>query len=44
MTLIMHYGIEQGGIKTKAQKEAEQKKNVDGLVKMFGLKDNRSKE
>ena len=40
----MHYGIEQGGIKTKEQKKQEQQKNIQGLVKMFGLKDNRSKK
>lgn len=38
----MHYLIENGAIKTNAEVEAEQKKNKDGLIKMFGLKDNRS--
>ena len=40
----MHYGIEQGGIKTKAEVQEEKKKNINGLIKMFGVTDNRKKK
>lgn len=38
MLLLMYTGIESGALKTKAEVEKEQRKNVEGLINMFGIK------
>ena len=41
MTLLMHFLIENGAIKTKAQVEAEQAKSIEKALNLFGAIDNR---
>lgn len=44
MLRLMYKGIESGALKTKEQVNKEQRKNVDELIGLFGVRNKKDKE